>query len=339
MAAAAPTELRVRLAPELSLAAITYGDPTSLPVVSLHGWMDNAASFAVVGPALARLGLYAVCLELPGHGQSDHRPPSCHYVVQEYAANVCEALTALGFPRFALCGHSLGAGLAPIVAAAEPRRCVGVVLLEGLGPSTRPPSEAPELFARAVAAKAHAQSRAGGGSSYATVADAVAQRLATVARYGGGQTLSAAGAELLVRRALVQDTAAAGGAWRFRHDRRIAGPYIVYWHEDHVLAILRAIRCPVLVVSATAGWPRDAGAYAARLEVLRAAACSVTHVTLPGGHHLHLDPDTAPAVCDALAAWVRGSLLPHAQQQQQQQHAQQGKEGPSEGGGPGGSPS
>jgi hypothetical protein len=41
---------------------------------------------------------------------------------------------------------------------------LGVVLLEGLGPSTRPPSEAPELFARAVAAKAHAQSRAGGGA-------------------------------------------------------------------------------------------------------------------------------------------------------------------------------
>ena len=362
-----PTERRIRLAPELTLAAIAYGSPTNPPVLCAHGWMDNAASFKFIAPALASAGFYVVCLELPGHGQSDHRPRSAHYVPVEYAANIFEAIDAMGWDRFALCGHSMGAGLAPLVAAGFPERCVGLILLEGLGPSIRPVAEAPTMFARAIAAKASSPPKH--AALYTSVDEAVDQRLFSVTRYepgpGGPQYLSREGAEALVRRAVseteielpasvaaaqatngrrAQSAAAssslssAAGAgldgaalspsasssasgssgdamvkvtrWRFRHDPRIKGPYLHYWHEEQVCAFMAAIKCHVLSVTATRGWPRDVAAYKNRAEILSNSAETFTVVNLPGGHHLHLDPETQGPVCEAVVTWATKHLRP-----------------------------
>lgn len=319
---AAASVLRIRLAPELSLSALAYGDPTNFPVLACHGWMDNAASFQSIAPAMAAEGFYVVALDLPGHGHSDHRPPSAHYLPHEYAANFADAAVALGFNSYALCGHSLGGGIVSIVAALPDERCVGVIMLEGLGPSTRPVSDAPALFMRSLASHANASKR--DGSAYDSISDAVDQRLATVARYEGNQVLSRHAAAVLVKRALVEVNEGAVTKFRFRHDRRIIGPYLSYWHEEHVQAFLGSIKCPVLAVTATQGWPRDAAVYAKRLELLRAASRSVTHVVLPGGHHHHLDPDTAPAVCEAVQRWARDVLMPEARRRAALGGAKQG---------------
>lgn len=319
---ASPTPRRVRLAPELALSAHCYGDPSSPAALCLHGWMDNWRTYDRVGPALAAAGLYAVCVDLPGHGGSDHLPASAHYLPTTYAAHALDAADALGLGKFWLVGHSLGAGLVAVLAGALPERVVGLVMLEGLGPSVRPAADAPSLFARgaAVGATAGAARRRAGGSTYASVADAVAQRLATVTRYQGAQTLSSEAAEALVRGALVEVGSGGaahgeggGGGWRFTHDRRIVGPYLSYWHEEHVAAFLRGIRCPTLVLAAAGGWPRDEAVMSRRMAALREGVTgdggsAVVAATTPGGHHWHLDPDTAPAVCALVAAFVSEQL-------------------------------
>jgi pimeloyl-ACP methyl ester carboxylesterase len=301
-----PHPLTLTLAPDCTLAALAWGSPASpLRVLAAHGWMDNAATFSLVAPALvASLGAYVVAVDLPGHGLSSHKAPRESYSAIDYAAAIVEAADALGWggdgggPPFVLLGHSLGGGLCTVVAASFPTRVSALVLLENLGLSHRAVEEAPDLFAKAVLAKRTLQQRrsggggGGGGSVYASVADAVAARVQTARTHPGAQSITPAAAERLVRRALVEaplppTAKAAAGAeakgegataaalgFTFRHDKRIIAPALLSASEDQVLAFLSRIACPTLVVTAENGWPFSPTLFGARMRAVGAAAAA-----------------------------------------------------------------
>ncbi|MFU8802269.1 MAG: alpha/beta fold hydrolase, partial [Bradymonadaceae bacterium] len=53
----------------LRLAARAFGPDDGQPILALHGWLDNAATFDKLIPLLGD-GLRIVSLDLPGHGLS-----------------------------------------------------------------------------------------------------------------------------------------------------------------------------------------------------------------------------------------------------------------------------
>jgi pimeloyl-ACP methyl ester carboxylesterase len=69
-------EIRLSL-PHIELAAHLFGPQDGIPVIALHGWLDNANSFARLAPKLE--GLRILALDMAGHGHSDHRPPGSAY--------------------------------------------------------------------------------------------------------------------------------------------------------------------------------------------------------------------------------------------------------------------
>ena len=75
-------EIRLSL-PHIELAAHIFGPEDGLPVIALHGWLDNANSFARLAPKLE--GLRIVALDFAGHGHSDHRPCGAGYALADYA--------------------------------------------------------------------------------------------------------------------------------------------------------------------------------------------------------------------------------------------------------------
>ncbi|HZX81878.1 MAG TPA: alpha/beta fold hydrolase, partial [Lysobacter sp.] len=87
------------------LAALRFGHG-GVPVLALHGWLDNAASFLPLSSHLP--GLDIVALDLPGHGASAHLPASAEYTLVNAARAVLGAADALGWSRFSLLGHSMG---------------------------------------------------------------------------------------------------------------------------------------------------------------------------------------------------------------------------------------
>ena len=58
-------------------AAQLWGEDGGLPVIALHGWLDNALSFSVIAPYLAQFRLLA--LDLSGQGHTDHRSQDATY--------------------------------------------------------------------------------------------------------------------------------------------------------------------------------------------------------------------------------------------------------------------
>src|SRR5690606_7401143 len=53
----------------IEIAVRTWGPEDGVPVLALHGWLDNAASFERLAPLLD--GCFVVAPDLVGHGRSD----------------------------------------------------------------------------------------------------------------------------------------------------------------------------------------------------------------------------------------------------------------------------
>lgn len=281
---ATPEEITIET-PALRLAARAWGPPDGLPTLALHGWLDNAASFDGLAPLLP--GLRLVCLDLPGHGLSDHLPPGQPYAFIDTVAQVHAATLALGWARYCLLGHSLGAAVASVLAGAVPGRVQRLALVEGLGPVTEDPKHAAERLARALEEEERKQGKT--APVHATRDEAVRRLEASMSR------LSPAAAQTLATRGLRE----VDGGLTWRTDPRLRLPSRLRMTEEQVLACLRAIACPVLLVRASEGFPFAPKAESARVAALRDAVV----VELPGSHHLHLDtPEPVAAAIRELFA-------------------------------------
>lgn len=121
-------DLRIPCSDGIQIAAKYWKPPSSSPsadpstapktqpphrIVCLHGWLDNAASFHLLAPAIhSRLmlgggygksstsnqNIHVLALENPGHGHSSHKSPDGPTQLRtEYALYLSEALISLGW--------------------------------------------------------------------------------------------------------------------------------------------------------------------------------------------------------------------------------------------------
>ncbi|WP_275287905.1 alpha/beta hydrolase [Halomonas elongata] len=274
------------------LAALSWGDARAPTWLALHGWLDNAASFARLAPLLVeRLGIRIVALDFAGHGHSRHLTGEGHYALWDYCHDVLDALDALGLERIPLLAHSMGAGVACLLAASLPERVENLTLIDGLGAVTTAPSASPRQLRKGLMARRRSRSTA---PRYADIESAVAARVA-----GSATPIDAETAAPLVERNL---EALAWGEWRLRSDPRLRWASPVRLTPDQVLAVLGAIRCGVLLIEGEHGILAEREGMARG----RAAVADLTRRVLPGGHHLHLEPERVDAVAEAIAAHVQG---------------------------------
>jgi pimeloyl-ACP methyl ester carboxylesterase len=282
-----PEEQEIHI-PGMRLAALAWGPPDGEPVLALHGWLDNAASFSQLAPRLS--GRRVVALDFPGHGHSDHRPAAARYHFIDYVADTLDAIVAMGWERCSLLGHSLGGAVASILAGAAPERVDRLVLVEALGPLPARDGEAPGQFARGWhGLRAMADKRL---PVHADLEAAVEARV----RASG---MSRAAARPIIERGLRPE----GEGFTWRTDPRLTVPSLQRLGESQVREYLSAIEAPVLLVAA--GRYHDAidrQLLRERVQCVR----SLELCTLGGSHHLHLDDP------DSVAGLVRPFLAREA---------------------------
>jgi len=270
------------------IAALAWGPADGRPMLALHGWLDNAASFTELAPRLARaLSVRIVSLDLPGHGLSEHKRGPYHFI--DWVADAIHAADALGWDRFGLLGHSMGAGISALVAGTIPERIDRCVLIEGTGPLSDDPAEAARRLARALRIEARKQDP---NKRLFPDLDSAAERLREAA------TMKLESARILVARGLE----ARERGWTWRADPRLRVDSRMRLTEQQVLAFLQAIRSPVLLISASEGWPYERAAVQRRID----AVAELTHVELPGNHHLHLD-DPEPVAAAIVGFLAEGA--------------------------------
>lgn len=252
------------------------------PVLALHGWLDNAASFDALAPLLPDTDL--VALDLAGHGLSYHRTPQSTYNVWDDLPDLVRVADALGWNRFHLLGHSRGAIIAAMLSAALPQRMLGTVLLDGLTP---PPLAVADTFQQLgrhleehlreprVPARYESQQRA----------------LEVRCRVGN---IGPDAAWPIVERGLKL----VDGMWQWRFDPRLNFASAFKLSAEQLDLMVETLsRQPHLLIMAEQGlgqrMPDEE-----RLASLRWAC-------LPGGHHFHLEADKVEAIAEEIERFWR----------------------------------
>ena len=272
-------EIRLNL-PHIEMAAHLYGPEDGQPVIALHGWLDNAATFTRLAPLLP--GLRILALDFAGHGYSAHRPPGGSYLIWDNVLDVLLVAQSMGWERFSVLGHSMGAIVAVLLAAAMPERVERLALIDGLMPYTGEPDQAPEKLGEALRAQL-----ALSGKKKPVYSDV---KLAVDARMKGVGSVTREAAEMLAQRGLMP----VSGGYTWRSDSRLTLSSPVRLTRAHSLAFLHAVKCPVSLILAEKGMLAHEANILALLEHLPYQV----H-TVPGGHHLHLDDEVgARAVAD-----------------------------------------
>jgi pimeloyl-ACP methyl ester carboxylesterase len=254
-------------------------------VLALHGWLDNAASFARLIPALDHRPCWAV--DLAGHGETAHRPAGSWYHFVDNVSDLLALMDDCDWPQVDLVGHSMGGAIATLLAAAAPARVRSLVLIEALGPLARGSAQE---FVTDLRNGMRDRLRASDKQPRIHTSILSARRARQAAA-----PMSDAATDLLLDRALQ----AVEGGFTWRTDPRLTLTTPFRASEDQVLAMLGAIECPSLVLLADPPTTYLGGPVGeARLAALRPRGV----VRIHGGHHLHLD-DPTPVAAAIIAFW------------------------------------
>ena len=320
-------------------------------VVCLHGWMDNCRSFHYLAPYLAAKDdrFQVVALDLPGHGRSSHKsldaPPVVMAEMAYYVSEAMDSLQREGYhsttatTKMTLVGHSLGAGIASLVAASCPEQVDQLVLLDGIGGFLPREAKDTALHVRnhikrrkmALAKQQKKQNEQDESSSstrrgYPSLQAAIERRLQSVKSMPGNQTLSYEAAKQIVLRGThldllddhddddddgSMDENDNGGLIQFRHDPRFAWPSIQYMTQAQNEGIYQTLRegvegnrvdCCVLL--AKDGWPFQNDILERARSLLQPRVCHI----LPGSHFFHSDPETSEEVATAVLEFISNPL-------------------------------
>lgn len=259
------------------VAALRAGDPNGPKVLALHGWLDNAASFLPLAAHFPQLDL--VMPDLPGHGRSAHLGPGAEYTGGVAVNAALDIADALGWQRFALLGHSMGAGIASLVAASSPQRIDRLVVIEALGGLAETVERTAARWREAIAA-----ARALPGKQLRVFADLAAP---VRARMQANQ-LSEAAARLLVERGVRP----VEGGYVWSSDPRLTLPTPQRLDEAQIGRLVAGIECPTEVIYADppqSYFPEPLRTQ--RVGLLPQGRLQV----IAGTHHLHMEDPGAVA--------------------------------------------
>lgn len=278
-----PVELEISVS-GLTLTAQVWGSENKPVILALHGWLDNAESFAPLAAHLTEYRLIA--LELPGHGHSGHLPEGCYYHFIDSARIVLEAMNALGLQSVKLMGHSLGGAIATVVAGTFPERVEKLVFIDSFGTLVDAPADSPASLRKHVEQWQELQAKQ--MPVYPDV------RKAAVARVVVGD-LDFENALLLAHRGTKQ----VPGGVTWRTDPRLRVHSALRLTEAQAQAFLGAITAPCLFILASKGleFVRKGA------ELRKACVRNLQEVEIEGGHHVHMQNPalTADAIREFLA--------------------------------------
>jgi len=268
----------------LKFSALEWGSPGQLPVLALHGWLDNAASFFRVAPLLD--GVHLVAVDMAGHGRTDHRLGTSAYHCYDDIHDIFAIADYFDWDKFALMGHSRGAILGALAAGTFPERISHLALIEGVLLEGIAAEKSPHQLAAAIKGLDYQINKS--LTVYSDINTAIS------ARENGMFPLSHEAAKAITERGL--KTTDGGFSWST--DPRLLAPTPVKLTNEQFHSFISNISAPCELILGKQGLQKK---YADYLLALAKYPFIHSHL-LEGGHHLHMEED-AQAVAKIIQAF------------------------------------
>lgn len=251
--------------------------------------MDNAATWDHLMPLLfaqePKPSVQVVCLELAGHGLSDHRPGHSPYSSIDHIPDILSVADGLGWEKFSLLGHSMGAFLSTVIAGVFPERINHLVTIDGFGAWVHTEDFTEQL--RNAITNNKILFEKNGPNIYPSV-DAAIERWAQ-----SQPTMNRNSVRTLVLRSIKE----VEGGFQFRHDVCLKASAHMRINESQMKQCLQGIRCPIMTVWGDKGMLFTENpmkrAYPERKKIVEKYL--VKELIVDGHHHPHLDNPEAMA--------------------------------------------
>ncbi len=259
---------------DMRYAAKAFGPEDGIPLLALHGWLDNAASFDVLAPLLTQCRVVAV--DLSGQGLSSHRPPSSQYLIWSDLVDLLAICDQLGWDTFNVVGHSRGGMIATLLAISSPQRVTKLLTLDTLMPMPSPVEEATKNLReyirderRYLAKKAQNVAQ----KPFDSLDKAVELR----------QLLMPIEYDSAIR-ILRRGSRAVGGGFVWRHDERLKGRSAVKLSGEMNESLYQDLESDTLFFVSKAQLQR-----APYLKEFAEKNAKVTMISVEGNHHFHME--------------------------------------------------
>jgi pimeloyl-ACP methyl ester carboxylesterase len=272
----------------LTYRGIEWGNPEGPLIIALHGWLDNALSFSVLAPHLAQFRL--VALDLSGQGHSDHRSADATYHIWDDVPQLLGIVEQLDEGSVIVMGHSRGAAIAVLLAAALGDRCSHLVLLDGMLPIPAEETAAPQQFVQAQRDREAARTRR--RRHFTDVAGFINARV----KLG----FSESSARLLAPRALRSHD----NGFELTHDPRLNQASAVKLTAGMIADFYASLSVKTLVLVAEEGLRVRTGLEASLQAISHLSDCSVQRV--PGKHHTHME-EGAEIIATKVVSFFEGA--------------------------------
>ncbi|PKI14258.1 alpha/beta fold hydrolase [Colwellia sp. 12G3] len=273
---------------DLSLTALACGNKEHQPMLCLHGYLDNAASFLPLMQQTAQESdllhnRRIIALDWPGHGHSDHRSVGAHYHFFDYVSDLFALFELNNWQAIDIVAHSMGAMIASAFAAAFPEKVKSLTLIDSFGFICASAEQTTEQLRKGVLSRVKSVK-----SSRAFTAETAVKARQHVS------DLNTEHAKLIVQRSLIQVEATSSEKaavddtsvlYRWRSDPRLRtlSPYRLSLAQGQQL--FSDIKCPLQLVYGDKGMEM----VTTGLENFSAFVNNLITTKLEGGHHVHME--------------------------------------------------
>ena len=221
-----------------------------------------------------------IALDFPGHGKSSHRWPGMPYTVFEYVADVKKVVSQLGWERFSIIGHSVGANVGSLYAGAFPLEVEKLILFDFGGPGVYFEDKTAKVLARYATKMSEIKKAT--PRVYQSLESAVERRQVN----GMFATLRKEDAIVLTERGIRLTEKGI----IFSHDPIVKGLYVPFIESPLIIPVLSNTQCAVLLLEST-GHVIDEE-WEAQLERMKIiyhnAKCKVWK-RIKGSHYFHME--------------------------------------------------
>lgn len=275
-------EVRIKL-PFGHIAGKWWGNKKLQPIITMHGWQDNAGSFDRLIPLLPK-DVSFLCLDMLGHGHSSRMPHGTQYhgIDNLYYLNL--VLNELKMEKVSLMAHSMGSIMTFLFASVFPDKVNLAIGIDALKPHIWRPFKVPGYIEKQVKNFIKADIRNQIDSEPPAYSyDEIVERWCKATN----NSITKEVAPYMMKRNIAESTKNPGNYY-FTRDSRIKSNYSTNLPQEVSLELAKRIQIPYLFMKATKSpYYEDKKYFDETIEILKQNELFQLEF-VEATHHLHL---------------------------------------------------
>ncbi|XP_011158765.2 probable serine hydrolase [Solenopsis invicta] len=261
------------------VAGKLWGSQDKQPILAVHGWQDNAASFDNIAPLIMK-HTPVLAIDLPGHGLSSWIPPGFMYNELIYILLIKRIKNHFGWEKVKMLGHSLNAMMVHWYGACFPKDMQYIIALDIFKFASMDPIAHITMFANTLEAFLKVEQNTV-QPSYKTQSEIIKK-----AKESGFPVLDDLSYIILMTRGTTRKE---DGTYVINRDPRLRVTPMNMFSQDQLEAYANLFKCPYLIIQGDKNfYPEEKENFYRALEILHAANDKVQFETISATHHLHL---------------------------------------------------